>query len=66
MLTIMEAGMADGIVILPVHDGCLCQRQHKENVLKYFADQSIEVAENKDHLKPIPIQEAKSAISLSC
>jgi hypothetical protein len=24
MLTIMEAGMADGIVILPVHDGCLC------------------------------------------
>ena len=28
MLNIAERGMADGVVILPVHDGCLCPRRH--------------------------------------
>lgn len=59
MMRIMEAGMADDIPILPVHDGCLCPRSKKHKILKYFADENINAAENRKHLIPMPIQELK-------
>ncbi len=59
ILKIIEAGMMDGIVILPVHDGCICQRQHRNRVLELFEEQGIEAAENKDHLKHLPVEEAQ-------
>ena len=39
MLNIMEEGMKTGILVLPVHDGCLCQLRHKEKVLELFMQQ---------------------------
>ncbi len=50
MLCIMEDGMRDGIVVLPVHDGCLCRREHRDKVLSYFTKQGIVAAENDKHL----------------
>jgi len=62
MLNIMEEGMKEGIVILPVHDGCLCQRQHRDSVLQFFSDQGIKADENKEHLKPIPFAEYEELV----
>lgn len=56
MLKIMERGISENVVVLPVHDGCLCQRVHRDRVLGYFEDLEIEAAENPDHLNPIPIE----------
>jgi hypothetical protein len=61
MMRIMEAGMADGIPILPVHDGCICPRSAKVQVLQYFADENIKAAENRKHLLPLPMDEIQSA-----
>jgi hypothetical protein len=58
MLSIMEAGIKDDIVVLPVHDGCLCQRKYKDKVLGYFRDKQIDAAENAEHYKPLPVEEA--------
>jgi hypothetical protein len=58
ILSIMEVGMNENVVVLPVHDGCLCPRQHKEKVLRYFTDAGIDAAENRDHMKKLPIDEA--------
>ena len=58
MLSIMERGMADDIVILPVHDGCLCPRQYKDRVMGYFSDAEIVAEENLDHRKELPVDEA--------
>ena len=53
MLNIMEEGMKKGILVLPVHDGCLCQRRHKLKVLELFRQQGIGAAENiKQLIKP--------------
>jgi hypothetical protein len=57
ILGIMERGMNDDIVILPVHDGCLCTRDNTEQVLKYFSDAGIEAMENRKHLQPLPVEE---------
>ncbi|MBU1140885.1 MAG: hypothetical protein KKA76_18065 [Proteobacteria bacterium] len=62
MLAIMEAAMKENIVVLPVHDGCLCQRKHTDKVLQYFADQDIEAVENQKHLWPVPIDETKQIL----
>ena len=59
MLDIMERGMNDDIVILPVHDGCLCARQYRDRVLGYFNELGIVAEENIEHLKPLPVEEAK-------
>lgn len=50
ILKIMLAAMKEGIVVLPVHDGCLCQRKHRSRVLEFFADNNIVAKENKAHL----------------
>ncbi|MFC1827097.1 hypothetical protein ACFLZQ_04110 [Thermodesulfobacteriota bacterium] len=60
MLNIMEAAMKEDIVVLPVHDGCLCKLEHKEKVLQLFTDQEIEAEENEKHLLPIPLKETKA------
>jgi hypothetical protein len=59
MLSIMLSGIEDNIVVLPVHDGCLCPRQHSEKVLGYFKERHIEALENSDHRKPLPMEEAR-------
>ena len=60
MLNIMEAAMNEDIVVLPVHDGCLCKLEHKEKVLQLFTDQGIEAEENEKHLLPLPLKETKA------
>lgn len=62
MLNIMEAGMKEGIVVLPVHDGCLCKIEDKDRVLQYFKDQNIEAQENIKHRLPVPLAEAKELL----
>ncbi|MFH0784023.1 MAG: hypothetical protein V2B20_18995 [Pseudomonadota bacterium] len=63
MLSIMEAGMHDGVVILPVHDGCLCPRKDRGQVLNYFRSQGIDAAENLSHLQGLPIDETRDALA---
>lgn len=58
MMSIMEHGIKDNILVLPVHDGCLCQKQHKDKVLGYFTLEGIIADENKEHLKPLRYREA--------
>ena len=58
ILGIMERGMEDQIVILPVHDGCLCTRENTAKVLQYFNEAGIEAVENKEHLQPLPVERA--------
>ena len=65
MLSIMEKGMSDNIVILPVHDGCLCQRKYAETVLGYFEELGIAAAENKKHREGLPIEQAKDLLRAS-
>lgn len=62
MLNIMEAAMDEDIVVLPVHDGCMCKIEHRDRVLQLFAEQGIEAAEYLDHLKPVPIAETKALL----
>jgi len=62
MLNIMEAAMKEDIVVLPVHDGCLCKLDHKERVLQLFTDQRIEAEENEEHLLPLPLEETKKLL----
>ena len=62
MLNIMEAAMNEEIVVLPVHDGCLCKLKHKERVLQLFIDQGIEAEENKKHLLPLPLKETEALL----
>ena len=62
MLNIMEAAMNEGIVVLPVHDGCMCKLEHRKRVLQYFTDQGIEADENKKHLLPVPLNETKDLL----
>ena len=62
MLNIMERGMAEDVVILPVHDGCLCSRQHGSRVLEYFAAEKIIAAENLEHKKPHEIEKMQALI----
>lgn len=62
MLNIMEAAMKEDIVVLPVHDGCLCKLEHKEKVLQFFTDQGIEAEENEKHLLPIPLNETRELL----
>ena len=50
MLNIMEEGVKTGILVLPVHDGCLCQLRHKEKVLELFMQQGIDADENLKQL----------------
>ncbi|NTV51282.1 MAG: hypothetical protein HGA69_00395 [Desulfobulbaceae bacterium] len=63
ILSIMEDGIRDGVVILPVHDGCLCQRQHKDKVLEYFKGKGIIATENLEHLQGLPISETREALA---
>jgi hypothetical protein len=62
MLNIMEAAMNEDIVVLPVHDGCLCKLEHKEKVLQFFTDQGIEAEENEKHLLPLPLKETRELL----
>ncbi|GAB6095096.1 hypothetical protein JCM14469_13480 [Desulfatiferula olefinivorans] len=62
MMNIIEMGMRDDVVILPVHDGCLCRRSDRDRVLHYFDRQGIKAEENIDHLKPLPIEETKKIL----
>ncbi len=62
LLQIMTTAIVEDIVVLPVHDGCLCQRRHRDRVLQLFADQGIEAEENKDHIQPVPIEAAKELL----
>lgn len=62
MLKIIEHGMADNVVILPVHDGCLCPRKDRDLVLDYFKREGIIAAENEKHLRPLPLDEFQEAL----
>ena len=62
MLNIMEAAMNEDIVVLPVHDGCICKLEHKEKVLQLFKEQGIEAEENRKHLLPVPLEEKKKLL----
>lgn len=62
MLDIIEMGIEDNVVVLPVHDGALCKRSEKEAVLSYFNRKKIIAKENKNHLKPLPEQEARALV----
>lgn len=63
MLNIMEAAMNENILVLPVHDGCMCKIEHRERVLEIFQQQGIIAAENTDHLKPVPLAETKEFLN---
>ncbi len=63
MLNIMELAMNEGIVVLPVHDGCLCKIEDKERVLKLFEKQGIKAEENKKHLLPVPVEEKRNLLN---
>ena len=62
MLNIMEAAMKEEIVVLPVHDGCLCKLEHKEKVLQFFTDQEIEAEENEKHLLSLTLEETRKLL----
>lgn len=62
MLSIMEDGLRDGVVILPVHDGCLCPRKNRDQVLNYFESYGIDAAENLSHLQGLPMDETREAL----
>ena len=62
MLKIIEHGMADDVVILPVHDGCLCPRKDRDRVLEYFKREGIIAAENEKHLLPLPLDDFQEAL----
>ena len=62
MLNIMKAAMNEDIVVLPVHDGCLCKLEHKEKVLQFFTDQGIEAEENEKHLLSLPLEETRKLV----
>jgi hypothetical protein len=62
MLNIMEEGMKTGILVLPVHDGCLCQLRHKEKVLELFMQQGIDADENLNQLNKPDINARREAI----
>ncbi len=63
LLSIMKSGVDDDIVILPVHDGCLCQRMHADKVLGYFEAHEIVATENLSHRKRLPLEEAIQALA---
>ena len=54
--------MNEDIVVLPVHDGCICKLEHKEKVLQLFKEQGIEAEENRKHLLPVPLEEKKKLL----
>lgn len=62
MLNIMEAGMKQGVLVLPVHDGCLCQRKHKKKVLDIFKQQGIDAEENNEQLNKPDIEAMREAV----
>lgn len=62
MLNIMEQAMKENILVLPVHDGCLCKIENRERVLEIFNEHDIEAEENKKHLLPVPIEEKKNLL----
>ena len=62
MLNIMEDAMKEDIVVLPVHDGCLCKLEHRERVLQLFTDQGIEAEENEKHLLSLPLEETRKLL----
>jgi hypothetical protein len=62
MLKIMSRGISDDVVILPVHDGCLCQRRHTNKVLSYFKAEGIIATENRKHLQPLPLEEIQEVL----
>ncbi|MBV5330591.1 MAG: hypothetical protein JZU65_23670 [Chlorobium sp.] len=62
MLNIIERGMADNVVILPVHDGCLCPQQYGNMVLEYFKAEGIIAAENLKHKTPHPIEQMQTLL----
>ncbi len=64
MIDIIEMGMKNNIVVLPVHDGALCRRSDKETVLSFFNKAGIKASENPDHLKSLPIEETKKILEL--
>lgn len=64
MLLIMEAAMQENIVVLPVHDGCLCQRKHRDRVLELFIEQGIKAEENMDHLQPLDLENMREFYDL--
>lgn len=62
MLRIMERGMSDGVVVLPVHDGGLCPISQKSKVLEYFEAEGIKASENFKHLEPLNIEVYKTGL----
>jgi hypothetical protein len=64
MLNIMEEGMTQGIFVMPVHDGCLCQRRHKDAVVELFRQQGIDAEENLKQLSKPDIKAMKEAIEV--
>ena len=61
MLNIMLRGVADDIVVLPVHDGCLCKQSERDRVMGYFAKENIIAEENLEHLKPVDFDKIRVA-----
>lgn len=59
MLRIMLAAIENDILVLPVHDGCLCQERHKDYILYLFQCEDIIADENTDHYKRLPYEEMK-------
>lgn len=64
MLNIMEEGLKQGILVLPVHDGCLCQRRHKDAVMELFKQQGIDAEENLQQSNKPDIKAMKEAIEV--
>lgn len=62
MLKIMLRGVAEDVLVLPVHDGCLCAQKNKKTVLGYFESEGIIAEEKVKHLNPLPITETMDAL----
>jgi len=63
ILDIMEEAMKQGILVLPVHDGCLCQCKHKQKVLELFKLNGIDAEENLKQRQKPNIKVQRQAIS---
>lgn len=63
MLRIMERGMEENIVVLPVHDGCLCPRQYVDRVCQYFIGEDIVAEVSQKHYRELPVDKYQKALA---
>ncbi|MDA3807595.1 MAG: hypothetical protein PF440_06760 [Thiomicrorhabdus sp.] len=64
ILGIMLKAMKEDIVCLPVHDGLICQRKHRDRVLEIFGEVGIVAEENTEHLEQLNLEKMRVVYDL--